>query len=44
MPENATAGDFATEVAWCVGVTLATGIAVYGIKRGYRKIRSIRTA
>lgn len=44
MPENATAGDFAAEVAWVVGVTIASTIVIYGVKRSYRKIRSIRTA
>jgi hypothetical protein len=44
MPENATAGDFAVEVAWVVGVTVASTIVIYVGKRGYRKIRSLRTA
>ena len=44
MPENATAGDFAVEVAWVVGVTIAATVVTYGIKRSYRKIRNLRTA
>lgn len=44
MPENATAGDFAAEVAWVVGVTIAATAVIYVGKRSIRKIRSIRTA
>ena len=44
MPENATASDFAMDVAWVVGVVIVSTIAVSVVKKSGRKIRSFRKA
>jgi hypothetical protein len=44
MPENATAGDFVTEVVWIMGVVIVATVGLHVTKRGYRKIASFRKA